>query len=812
MTETHFKPDSPVGKLWQDIQDFYVSKKNISLEQLEAEVNVGYISDPLWTRKFTNITDKTESSEVLGWCYAHEDCHPLLAKHNFPVFFAMNDFNPENWVDDQKRHEIRRKIEALDLASVSDFEKRARQVFSWSLGSMQFYNDCPVESPDWLALMNHCGACTESTSAMYYVYRVAGFDPQFYYETDWKPSMRWQDRYEKIGTSFMDHVLLGLPKKDGSVLFVDRINEEFDGSHEQAVPVFPLAFAAAVMMNPIQELTTMGGEENLPALLETQNAMIPEDLFVYFQKATLLRGQGKKKEGLEMMEAIPVLFPEHPAGPLLNHLFHLSGEKIYDELSNDQSELNMQLRGLEAKAPRLAAHVLIMIGSTLMGEARRIAPSVQKAMKLGAVAQDYFKQFESLLQLNIKLFAMALKNNPNAVKAYVGMMKIFDEYHLGVPGINEYIADICAILIDQNPGHTPLHYLRGLVEGTRSYSEKNGDKRKEQVKEAAGHFDAIIALEPEHPLAYLKQAKADRLLGKTKKMFSRLGTYKELQKENWHKDFYLLQIEFYSNEQDEEGFKKVLEELLVDHPLEGPKIFSSYLKENLGLQLAGKLPSREEFVDGEGHAFMKGIMIFVEDLLQSYPSVQDDLQAVRAKLAIVSALKEGGTAWEESFAAIKEPGSQTIVTSFRESLVALDRWLSVQYQNEDIVDWLFETMEILRKDLPGVLQGDILSIYVELINNYVSLGEKMKANTVWKKMLSLDETKAVVLYAQRVINLPYNTLESRIMALDLVYEHREQIAPELLHRLREAYVTVLDHLDENSKFREDIQNKIAVLE
>ena len=78
------------------------------------------MGDIFGSRKFSNLKDKIEAREVRQWCYGHEECHPLLRKHGYPLFFSMTDHNSAQWVDDQKRHEINQSVRALKLKPTKD--------------------------------------------------------------------------------------------------------------------------------------------------------------------------------------------------------------------------------------------------------------------------------------------------------------------------------------------------------------------------------------------------------------------------------------------------------------------------------------------------------------------------------------------------------------------------------------------------------------------------------------------------------------------------------------------------------------------
>ena len=776
MTETTFDPGSKTGALWSEMLSHYATE-GISQEQFETKVNVGYLGDPFGLRKFSNLTDKIEGPEVLEWCYGHTDCYPLLAKHGFPIPFAMNDYDPAEWTDDQKRFETDQSLDGLEIKKEQPVLQQAEKIYTWSLSFMKFSGDCPVESPDWQALVANCGWCTESSSAMYYAYQHAGLAPQFYFESDLQPSMEWQDRYEHIGGNFMDHVLVGIPDKDKTI-FVDRTNEEFNGSHKFAVPISPRAFAAASIENRAINFIGMSQEQQAASDMKVYMEIVPDDPLAYFDKTSSLDNSTPEEKDRLMQEAAQ-LYPGHPAVPLLTLIYKMGAQEGYNQLKQNSSPFRQKMSEVEKTSPAIATKISLLLASGLMKMLKKNEETLKKIRQLGDNAKSAAKEFEEFLCLDFNEFARAIKTDPNAVKGYLGMMALLDTYHDLIPVIGSHALGISEILLDDYPDHAPLHYLAGAAAGYAAQHPANDKERGQYLEKAQHHFQKVVELEPKNLSGYMALAEIDLLLQNYDAMFTALRSLAEIQKKNFPPRYYQLLFAAYFKSGDEDKMKEALEKMIKERPSDGVDLLLGFLKENFQLGFFGKVPSLEALQQQTKKSPLKKSVGVVADFLKPYPSAQTDLEIVYAKIALYDALAEGSESWQADYARLKEPRSNATMKSFEEGLEAFQKWLQSTAQNEEVLDWIDGAVEAIQQSLVPNMENLFLGIYVAMVQYYIALHQPEKADRILKKMMQMDSTKTVMIYVQRVVQANYADAQGKKEAMDLIKKHKGEIAPEV---------------------------------
>lgn len=812
LPETTFDAASNVGKLWEDMRQFYAVQGKPPAE-LTKEVDQGFLADPLGIREFRNIAGTAEVPEVFQWCYAHGDCHPLLVKHGYPLFFGMNDFNPDQWVDDQERFEMESQTNRMvQQQNGSGRKKMVEKIFEWSLQTMRFNNDCVRERSDWEALFHQCGACSESTSALYFPYAHAGLNPEFYYEGDWEPSLRWLDRYESAGNSMrqinQDHVLLGIPMEDDSVFFVDRINRELNGSHPFAVPLSAMNYSGLLLRNLIPLAFLEGQAEHGLRWTSMEAELVPGDPFALLENILALNGIGLYAEALKIREALAAL--EHPAKEILLQIADLEPRWLVEAAVDGDHPLRRQLAAMEESHPQIASRTYFLMAA-LFSEAfvNKNRDRFLKAIQMGG-DHPILREFPQLVVLAVRHYVLALRANPNAVKAYLGLMALLDNYSPMVRPLPAQVAGLIEPLLKQNPNHAPLHYLRGKALGTVA---DHADRKQQEtlLREMLGHFQIMAESAPLHPSSYFLEAKVHLLLDEKMEAWPLIEKGRQLSESPYSKSYYETLVLYAFQNGDDVELKRAIRQLLGDRRQDGLEmaleIFGRISNVSfLHLHEKMKLDASQKKEVSENGMKMVGA---VEEVLGRFPRAQLVLEAVRARNAVAVGLLEGRGGWRKILGEITDKNRPEVKEGFRVGLMVVDDWLSSKFQNEETADWLRDVLDEMATDLPRDLHEKWISIEVELANNYIQLGRSRKAAEVMDKMMERDTTKALTFYAGRVIGMSYDSWRKNLDALDILFDRREKIAPQVRQALAKGYQKLLGLAE--SQDEENIRRKIAEL-
>ncbi len=246
-----------------------------SAESLEKSVNRGYITgyypEPV---RHANDPTKIESTEVLEFAYSDPAYYRLLAKHGYPVSFAMNDFNDGTNVDkkwhDQitvKVDEIRKQLrdEGVMQDGDNDFKRElAKRIYDYVLSFFpRNIKDCKPERVDWDALENKCGFCSEASSILYFAYRYADLKPVFLESFESEPLLKNYMDYGSFPRYAGGHVFVGTLLSENDVIEADIGRRRFGGHNSFARRISERRFAGAYLINLEADITAGRGGSNI---------------------------------------------------------------------------------------------------------------------------------------------------------------------------------------------------------------------------------------------------------------------------------------------------------------------------------------------------------------------------------------------------------------------------------------------------------------------------------------------------------------------------------------------------------------------
>lgn len=779
---TQFGADTHSANLWKDLQEDYQTSGG-DLERLEREVDVGYIADPLGLSRFQNIQGTVEAVEVQEWIYRRFDYHYLLARHQFPTFHSPDDFNPKSWVDDQVRFDMEQG--ALKGKNAPD---PARAIFDWSMENMRFDRDCPLETAGWEAVLRNCGYCSEVSSALYYPYHAAGLHPEFFFETDWEPNMKWHDRFHETQIRpelrNQDHVFLGLPKEGGCYVYVDRNNGEFDREHPFGFSLSPRAYNGVTLYNLTGEMMQLGAEPSaIYAVTETQRRLLPHDINVAFRSYGILKSLDEEK-GESFLEELKQEFSDHPVLPAYLAIVKLSPSEIVSSLTDPEGDIHRSIDRLAEVSSKSADRFLRMTAEGVVGQLEQNLEKWNKIRSLGKEAQELHAEIVQRIVLAIRLYFRALRFNPNSVHSYVALHTILNRHNKLSSKIAEEVEKMGKEFLESHPDHTPILELVGEADLILGQMANRPDLMREKMKAALSYFSRIVALEPEHPKAYENLVKIFLQLSDLDRAALWMGKIKTLPGSRTE-DYYRL-IMALASEQGPEEFEKAIAAVIREKREWGVDLILSMTEKSFHINITGGLLTVEAFRSLFRQTQLEEKIKVLRRAFDTIPSAQKTLAVLQARWSVFAALNGGETVWREEFALIREPNRGAVVESFKGALSQLHRWLREQYQPEETLDWLLETLSFVRKDMDPSLADVLMGIDAELANNYLHHGRKERAGVLIDQLMKKDRSKALLIWGKRVVEMKYPDSQSNLDAIDLMLSHRKQLSPQVLEMLEDA--------------------------
>jgi tetratricopeptide (TPR) repeat protein len=284
--ELKFGNNAKIRSIWQHIVEDTI-RNGGSLEALEKEVDNGYVSGtfPGALRRF-NKKYVIEAPEVLEYAYSKTRYYRVLAKHGYPVPFAMDDFDDKTKTDEKWRKNISAKVdetkkkifqEGRFKEDTDDYKRElGRRIFQFLRQIYKPNNDCPVQATDWEAMENNCGLCTEKSAIIYFAFNYAGLSPSFLVANTFPPKFDWISRYATTSTPGSLHSMVGVPLSNGRMIYADFTKNYFDETKPFAEVVTPRQFAIQYLENKIKNLEKKSGHR-YRALSELQSELDPDD-------------------------------------------------------------------------------------------------------------------------------------------------------------------------------------------------------------------------------------------------------------------------------------------------------------------------------------------------------------------------------------------------------------------------------------------------------------------------------------------------------------------------------------------------------
>ncbi|MFA5810978.1 MAG: hypothetical protein WC956_01440 [bacterium] len=285
--------DPEILRLWEEIKSGWLTNNlGKPLSILEKEIDTGFrgfergqLSDLI------NTQGTIEPQEILEYAYAHDAYYGFLARHGFPVPFAMDDFDPTTTRDAELKEtlavEVRKLKSAYDATEKAN-KSRGTDVYTIGLAEhiregLRHYSDaakkdCPTEMADWQALDKSCGACTEFSAILFFAYKHAGLDPRFMSMARTDPSI--SSMYLFLGDlAAYGHQVIGIPLSGGRYFYSDLMTEAntSQGLYRYAIELSPRQFATVHLFNKTKDANPI----ELISITDKLKKLAPEVLSIW---------------------------------------------------------------------------------------------------------------------------------------------------------------------------------------------------------------------------------------------------------------------------------------------------------------------------------------------------------------------------------------------------------------------------------------------------------------------------------------------------------------------------------------------------
>lgn len=802
---TNFTPDSRVGKLWEDIKNHHADETDRKLVRLERSVNHGFIAEPFTSNQFINDTTLIEAQEVFEHAYSHWACRKFLAKHGFPVHFAMDDFNPKLWTDDQIRfqtsHGIRdvsRKFKnahpAWSAGSKEFCGGLAKKLDEWAASAFRFNSHCESEYPDWMAVFEKCGKCTEKTDIAHYVYETAGLRPEFLIINGQRPARNWIEAAEN-NNPISGHVLIEIPHCSGRDIQIDWDGKLFDANLPGAMEVSPRNYELSVINNAAAYYSINGQVGKLLETIDLARTIAPENFEWAFKEFMIKSSFGG--DNVAQRTGINQLldeFPDHPAAKFLHKYITASietGSHPIEQLKTEGNELNTLLKDMERDHPKIAAQVHLILADKIAldldNDAGKMSPDVlkQSAPSMLDVVAAGARQYFAVLSLE-----------PNANSAFQSLYLYVKKWVVIIPALAPVLIEECENALEKNPDHVPLHYLAAMSAISPAGGEKVPLEQKLFLSiKAIAHLRKITELEPSNPIVFTDIGHAYLGMGELDGAEREYDRAKDVSKGTPPLDYYAGMLRLDLQQLDPGAFGIHLNQMLDAWPSQGTGIVKEFFSNfnwfiNLEFKSAEDFQSKVGLLSQKLRTLLDGALV----TLKPFPIAAAQASNSRATLAVLVAIAEGEEEWKKWMVTIPNFQDREVVKALKWGIAPLIKWLSSSLLDEAVADVVSEKVGILERDLPPELDDELLKVSIELVRNYIMTGNTRKAEEIWSRMFESDSAMAINLFTERVMNRGIFTLGQHLKALEMLCKYRKRLAPELRRQIKTVYERLLPHI------------------
>lgn len=809
-------------QMWECVRDEFV-KSGGTEKKLKKLANVGFIAEPAGYKRFMNDVAALELQEKLEFAYNDPKYYHCLVENDYPVPYAMSDFDPNTLTDDQLRFEIDFAIDKIKADSGSK-EEMDRKIYDWSLKALKYGGDCKIEAADQEALLQKCGACTESTAAMFYAYNRAGSKPQIFYWHDLKPSLEWIDMMPKLGEA-MDHVFIGIPQKDGSFLHVDRIRKIYDAKYEFAVPFSPRHFVSEAWLN--NKRNNLLAIQRFDISEQVDLAIIsiaPESFASYFSLLTLYRSQNRAKDYATLLQTVQRNFTDNPWAVFLSTAIDLekqvaeAGARLHPSaLQQKENEANIKLTKLglelERQSPYLAAQANYAYGRAMLPLFMQYFSAVKSAKDKGVnIDANVGAQLDQLKDRILFHYSESISFDPNYLFAFKDIDALLTE-----TASYEKAVHIYEKLLEKYPTHEPLIY--GLAKFYILWANSSPVGKQEKIDKAITLTEILIAGEPSHPKPYSLQGTAYFALGDFNKVSALYEKSIALHKERGEevpKENYAALVFAYMFLADKDNAVRVIDTMSHDHNAGGLAFISEHLFKTFALQYSISTNSAtiaDDFAEwGESDKAnvekIKEVLsisdLILDEIKHGGDEAKDNVDYVRGYSLPFVALFDGVEAAKRWMDNIGNKHSHKAQIGLGRGLDQISVFLlSTKIMvSKEVVDVLNVILDMEESVLLNAGKDSALKMKAGLYRGYIMHEDREKAKELLNDLVA-GGSPFSLLPLQAMGDLLINgggtkkNTKRLVLAMNLMYEHIDHFAPEVRRNLLRCYLELADLCRQN---------------
>lgn len=519
--ETGTLEKDPVEEMWSCVEDEFV-KGGGTKEALYKLANKGFVAEPHGYQRFVDDPKVLERQEKLNFAYDDPKYYHCINKAGLPIQFAMNDYNEKTTFDEKTSKRFKKEVDAIKQGLAKEVEKYpegsreyrrefAKRIYDQTVKNEKFYGDCEIECNDYDSVNFKQGACTETSTVMYFKLKYAGLNPEYSYWHDIQPSLRWIELLPNLGEA-ADHIFIGVPlseKNDATssqnYIYIDLVNQLFDVEYKHAKKISERTFASMSSLNKFSDLVGQQRFKEAEDALKVAAMLTPEDIHPFVQFGNLYIAQGRKDDLAFVTGYIEKVFKEHPwCGPVLlrNKNSALDPSTIDEEKAKKLiGQLDDELEKMAKKDPFMAAQINYFMAKPAMYE---FLKNVKAASERGGNIDPAFsKQLEYLGNNIVEAYFKSLILDPNFIFAFRDLEMMLNLVSAHPVGIKVYEK-----LLEKHPKHTPFIYAYGRHLANASKATGIDPELSARLLLAAEKaFDRLSELENESPLPHIEKCK-----------------------------------------------------------------------------------------------------------------------------------------------------------------------------------------------------------------------------------------------------------------------------------------------------------------
>lgn len=744
MTKTDFSPNTPVGAVYAAVLEACEADGK-TRQACESDIHQGYVDNVTLIPLRTFVPDTITAGEVLEHAYRFDRFWPVLQKNGFPVPMGVQrptggGTNELESTLDRVAATATKAAESQGLKPHTDayVEAVARILYDWGVQHLDFSNDCPDEATNLEAWQQQCGFCSERTYIMYRVFQLAGLGPSVLHVFHAAPTLDKMVSYERMPFDqlWQEHVCLGIPRLDGTLLHVDVTARRFDAQYRHVVALTPRqAVAEVYFQNQLSSVVNRPTKEahRIRQLTDATLAIAPHD----FQAGSL--ACMNSSQDLDHQTPACTGFAQRFA-TYSPHAVYAAWIQILKGFGGGNSaafqgaveHLGNTLQAVATQSPKAAAWLAFGCGRALREMSRQIRAK-------GTAAAGSVSTLNRLLQIvdrfAVHLFGLGLTWYPEFPAPYIVLGRLMMD-SVGPAEVLPWLEQVATA----HPAFAIAQYSAAPATMNASIG-KTVEEARPLLSQYRARVDALKKIEPNHHRTIMMEAFGTRI---TDGAAVAIGMMEALVPRVRHDPMFHGHLaSLYFQDCQARAASKRLLQIMEDDPWQGPWTVASFIagihfdisnaEESSVVQRVSTIRCMDEL----------GPELFrvTKAVHQRLPS--NDTKGWLLRQALFAQLMGDSTLWPQAMTMLSTPWSDPVKMSMARDLATYTEALAkspAPQTARQIAKGLAKMGTILEARL-GPLP-ELLNFYFVVAKQFVVQGDAQRALPLVKRMMSLDPTRA----------------------------------------------------------------------